>query len=406
MPIINYNSLAADSTWYGVYTATSTDTIDARYNWWGSDSGPYDPSPIGPHYNPYGRGSRVSNYVRYLPWTSGLNPIATIYPDSLKEDIIIGGTKQRDFLLIRNDGMAALIYTVHEANYFAQALVDSAGLPIKDRDRIMQSAMADIPWLSISPTSGELAQGQSITATLTFDATGLPEGTYQGYLVLTSNDPERDYAAIRVTMRVGYVFAKFPSVDYALLRGNDYAICWSAFKTGLNSISIYLSSDNGRNYNTLLAANITPNTSDFSWNVMQPEADSCKIMIRGYYAGGVERFGYSDEVFCIVDTLTTNTPEEAVLPRNIVLKQNYPNPFNPSTTISFFLPRMMHVELDVYAADGRRIVTLLEGYKSGGWHSAAWNGFDDKGRAVSSGMYFLRLLTEESLMTKKMILLR
>ncbi len=48
LPVIHYNSLAADSAWYGVYTATSTDTIDATYNWWGSNSGPYDPFPHRP----------------------------------------------------------------------------------------------------------------------------------------------------------------------------------------------------------------------------------------------------------------------------------------------------------------------------------------------------------------------
>jgi hypothetical protein len=129
-------------------------------------------------------------------------------------------------------------------------------------------------------------------------------------------------------------------------------------------------------------------------------------MIRGYYQGGVVRSGHSDGIFRIVDTLPTGTPEEPKTPRNIVLQQNYPNPFNPITTISFFMPRTMHVQLDVYSAGGRRVTTLLSNYRSEGWHSLIWNGSDENGAPVSSGIYFLRLRTEESLMTKKMILLR
>ncbi len=173
----------------------------------------------------------------------------------------------------------------------------------------MKSAMADVPWLSISPTYGELPQGESVTATLTFDAAGLPEGTYHAYLILTSNDPDHDFAAIEVTMKVGYLVTKFPSTDYSLLRGSNYAICWYAYKTGLNSISIYLSSDNGRDYSTLLANNIAPNASDYIWTVMESVADSCKLMIQGYYSDGILRSGYS-EVFRIVDTLITDTPDE------------------------------------------------------------------------------------------------
>jgi hypothetical protein len=407
---LRFNSLLGDTTWCGVYNATTSMTIDADSNWWGADNGPYDPSSIAPHYNPHGKGCRVSNYVHYIPWLSGLNPTATIYPGSIDEDVLVGSTKQINFLLVRNDGVAALAYTVHEANYFAQALENSAKLSGKDRERIMQSAMADIPWMSLSPTSGELAQGQSVTATLTFNASGLSEGTYHAYLVITSNDPEHDYAVIAITMNVGYLFARFPSEDYSVLRGNKYEICWSAYRGDymadtLHTISIYLSSDNGRNYNTLIASNIPPNRSDYSWNVQQSVADSCKIMIRGYYTGGVVRSGYSDEIFRIIDNLPTDVPEPET-PRSIVLQQNYPNPFNPITNITFFLPERTHVQLEIYTAEGRKVATLLNNDQSAGWHNLRWNGSEKNGASATSGIYFLRLETGSKLLTKKMILLR
>jgi hypothetical protein len=74
-PIIIYNSLAGNSS-YGLYNATSSNVIDADYNWWGAANGPSDSSDdrsTGGWYNPAGTGARVSNYVNYTPWVADLN---------------------------------------------------------------------------------------------------------------------------------------------------------------------------------------------------------------------------------------------------------------------------------------------------------------------------------------------
>jgi hypothetical protein len=88
------------------------------------------------------------------------------------------------------------------------------------------------------------------------------------------------------------------------------------------------------------------------------------------------------------------------------LAQNCPNPFNPSTEIMFELPRATHARLSIYDATGRRIVTLVDGFLQPGVNRVAWNGRDESGRAVSSGVFICRLETSEGQLSRKLTLLK
>ena len=85
---------------------------------------------------------------------------------------------------------------------------------------------------------------------------------------------------------------------------------------------------------------------------------------------------------------------------------NYPNPFNPNTNISFSIPNNSHVKIDIYNIKGQRVKELLNEPKTAGEHKVVWTGVDEKGRKVSSGIYFYRVRTEDSSVTKKMMLLK
>ena len=98
--------------------------------------------------------------------------------------------------------------------------------------------------------------------------------------------------------------------------------------------------------------------------------------------------------------------DDAPAPGAFILAQNFPNPFNPSTTITFILPRPGPVALEIYDASGRRIRALASGYMVAGAHSVAWDGRDNAGRLVASGVYFCRLRAGDLRATKKMILLK
>jgi hypothetical protein len=85
---------------------------------------------------------------------------------------------------------------------------------------------------------------------------------------------------------------------------------------------------------------------------------------------------------------------------------NYPNPFNPETKIVFNLPEEGNVKIEIYNIKGQKVKTLLDCYMSPGRSELIWNGKDDNGKRVSSGVYFYQLVTEKKTITKKMILIK
>ena len=98
--------------------------------------------------------------------------------------------------------------------------------------------------------------------------------------------------------------------------------------------------------------------------------------------------------------------DPAPLPDSAFLAQNFPNPFNTATTIAFGLKEKGHVSLKIFDASGRLIRTLVEETRTVGKYETVWNGLDDTGVKISSGVYFYRLTTNEFEKTRKMILLR
>ena len=85
---------------------------------------------------------------------------------------------------------------------------------------------------------------------------------------------------------------------------------------------------------------------------------------------------------------------------------NYPNPFNPSTMISFKLPEAGFAELAVYNLTGQKIRTLIAGEISSGVHEVVWDGCDDSGNPVSSGIFVSRLAAGEAVVTNRMTLVK
>jgi hypothetical protein len=94
------------------------------------------------------------------------------------------------------------------------------------------------------------------------------------------------------------------------------------------------------------------------------------------------------------------------LPLRYSLFQNYPNPFNPETEIRYALPERAYVRLEVYNLLGQKVVTLADGSQDAGEFAVRWNGTDDRGVSLASGIYFYRLQAGEFSATKKMIFLK
>ena len=94
------------------------------------------------------------------------------------------------------------------------------------------------------------------------------------------------------------------------------------------------------------------------------------------------------------------------IPDEFSLSQNYPNPFNPTTKIDFTLPRSGEVAITIYNLMGQKVTVLKNSNLEYGYHSVLWNGLDQFGKPVASGVYFSELRTRNFRQTKKMLLLK
>jgi len=98
--------------------------------------------------------------------------------------------------------------------------------------------------------------------------------------------------------------------------------------------------------------------------------------------------------------------ENASLPKNFQLEQNYPNPFNPETRIAYSIPLKCNVKLAIYNINGQLVKSLQNGEQIAGYYTKIWNGKNNRGEMVSSGVYFYRIQTDNFVQSKKLILLR
>ncbi len=104
--------------------------------------------------------------------------------------------------------------------------------------------------------------------------------------------------------------------------------------------------------------------------------------------------------------VTTTSAADDAPPSRLALRGAVPNPFNPRTTIRFAVPAQQHARLDIHAVDGRLVRRLLDGRVAAGEHAVTWDGRDDAGREVASGVYFHRLASGGEVRAGKMILAR
>jgi hypothetical protein len=93
-------------------------------------------------------------------------------------------------------------------------------------------------------------------------------------------------------------------------------------------------------------------------------------------------------------------------PRQFSLSQNYPNPFNPTTKIEFTLAKSGFVTLQIYDVRGRKVRTLVSENLPSGYKSVLWDGKNDDGKDVASGVYFYQLKVGDFSEPKKMLLLK
>ena len=128
--------------------------------------------------------------------------------------------------------------------------------------------------------------------------------------------------------------------------------------------------------------------------------------------GTVKETFYIDDMKLVAEEPPTPEPtavevsEGMALPSGYALSQNYPNPFNPETTIRYDVAKTGTVRLSMYALTGQLVRTLMDGGRAAGSYSVTWDGTDDAGRDVASGVYLCRMEGGEYRAVRKLVLVR
>jgi hypothetical protein len=123
------------------------------------------------------------------------------------------------------------------------------------------------------------------------------------------------------------------------------------------------------------------------------------------------RGAFLDGIHGEIVTLELTTPQGAPIvvesvPASFSLSQNYPNPFNPSTTIKYEVANAGKIVIKVYNMLGQEVRTLVNGNKDRGRHEIVWDGRNQFGSQVSSGVYLYRLEAGKVVKTKKMLFIK
>ena len=108
----------------------------------------------------------------------------------------------------------------------------------------------------------------------------------------------------------------------------------------------------------------------------------------------------------VLDQITAVAEERTTLPNAVALLPNFPNPFNGGTLIPLALPEAGGVALRIYNLAGQAVRTLVSGALPAGRHQVVWDGRDEQGRELGSGVYLVRLEARSGVLTRKLLMVK
>ena len=134
--------------------------------------------------------------------------------------------------------------------------------------------------------------------------------------------------------------------------------------------------------------------------------NTVEATVEGLESATFTAAGQASPLASFLDAFQNGRGKRVALPNSPQLAQNAPNPFNSQTALAYFLPAAGPVRLEMFSLTGQRVAILRHGLQQAGFHRLRWDGRDDAGRSVASGLYLYRLVTDEVVLTRKLILLR
>jgi hypothetical protein len=231
-------------------------------------------------------------------------------------------------------------------------------------------------------------------------------GSYSTSSSIQSNDRLGLYPYYRTLMTLRKTYPALVSKEFQEVRLTPSNTCF-AFRRWMGHENII----------TVLNMASSASTVTLQVPVQDLNLDTTKtyylsdLLTNDYFAGTAQSLaslaipvnGYTTRILLLDTAIVTGIGEHiaSTLPGEFRLEQNFPNPFNPSTNILFTLPKRSFVRLKVFDVLGREVASLVEGERDQGRHSVEF-----RGQNMVSGVYFYRMETEGSALTRKMILVQ
>lgn len=229
----------------------------------------------------------------------------------------------------------------------------------------------------------------------------LPEGDSVEVRV-TGEVEDTAFFTARGTVRVIRPHLKAPNGGESLVYGSRTRITWDTpAEWDVDHADLAYSIDEGASW-IPIAHGITGH--DFEWFLPPVAAAAARVSVSVFDSLGLLGSDSSDHAFAITQPVTG--VEEPAAPLVAALYQNSPNPFNPDTSIRFDLARPSQALLTIHGADGRMIRKLIDRPMPAGRQRAVWDGRDDQGRTVATGVYFYRLTAGTFRASRRLVLLK
>ncbi len=384
-PVINYNNIYQNTTG-GLYTSFigAGDTVDARNNFWGAQNGPLVNS--GPDQNG-GTGNKIAFggtwAVKYKPFLFTRSGI--LFGD-------VSGNGQ----ISAFDGSMVLQY-----------LVNPSAFPLNSIQRTSANVSGDttvsaldasyilryvVGLISGFPGLGKQALDADIAAAFSF-VIEKGKGANEYDLIIRLNRPSNVYG---LNFSLDFDSTIVKPVTMVKTPESDSMFMFSHLPSGGANVAMA----------GVKPLNSKGNIARFSFVVTDPDKAKQEILFT------VRKFILNEQdVTADVGSIILKVDDFAEIPTTFGLGQNYPNPFNPATTIEYRIPVQSVVSITIYNMLGQEVNRLVNKEQQPGAYLLHWNGTDNDGRPVSSGIYFYRISAsnngkEQFTSIKKMMLIK
>ncbi|MEQ8577537.1 MAG: NosD domain-containing protein [Balneola sp.] len=368
------NSDISGNTEYGIFNRDKTFTIDATNNWWGNNSGPTHTT------NPTGTGDEVSDGVDFGAFTgSGAsNPILG--------DVSLNG-KVQSFDASKILRVAASLDTLNSKQQKVGDVSGNGTVSAMDASFILQYVVGLIEAFPAELNSKSRSDMNSV------------EGTEDMILSLGESIPLSE-SEFRIPVYIDNVSSLFSSEIEIDFDNNSLELIDSDLTSIVKDASVSENQNANGRYSLAIASTKAISESGEVVSLtfrLKDENSSPSLSILRFQANEVD----------LTATAVSNEDVALNVPEEFKLYQNYPNPFNPSTTIGFDVPNgKTQVRLEIYNILGQRVKTLVNDVYTAGRYKVSWDGTNNVGGRVSTGVYIYRIQAGDIVQSKKLTFIK